>query len=407
MVYNYLSRLPLSARMTITEAQMLGTPTVLSRRRFVAAAALLPSAAPAADWDELAAKDAKQDWSTLIFDGKPPNSMVCDTTLRELPDKTWILFMLAGGTTEPSPENYTAVFRSHDGGRRWGPLETFDTGFPQSGKTIGQGPTELLIQGKRCSLYFATHSFHWKNDWRSWVMHSDDSCRTWSQAEPLPGRLADRTFIRAHAFTRDGRILLPFQHYVGPEQESGRPPLERALTNPRNGVLISGDGGRTWTEHGNIRITRDDNYFGWAEPAVAPLSDGRVGMIIRGDKLGGVLYYAESADGGRTWPEFAAKSSIPNPGSKATLYSLGPRTVAMLHNPDPRYRKPLSLWISFDEMNTWPYQRVLVKESADGPNGRLNYPDGFVSRDRRWLYFAYDDNRHRAVLYAARLPRVR
>ena len=75
---------------------------------------------------------------------------------------------------------------------------------------------------------------------------------------------------------------------------------------------------------------------------------------------------------------------------------------------DPaRLRLPLSLWISFDDMKTWPYQRVVVKESADGPNGRLNYPDGFVSRDRRWLYFAYDDNRHRAVLYAARLPSIR
>ena len=30
-------------------------------------------------------------------------------------------------------------------------------------------------------------------------------------------------------------------------------------------------------------------------------------------------------------------------------------------------------------MKTWPYQRVLQKESCDGPRGRMNYPDGFVS----------------------------
>jgi hypothetical protein len=40
----------------------------------------------------------------------------------------------------------------------------------------------------------------------------------------------------------------------------------------------------------------------------------------------------------------------------------------------------------------------------DGPQGRMNYPDGFVSEDRQWLHFAFDDNRHRAVHYSAKLP---
>jgi hypothetical protein len=47
---------------------------------------------------------------------------------------------------------------------------------------------------------------------------------------------------------------------------------------------------------------------------------------------------------------------------------------------------------------------VLVPESADGPKGHLNYPDGFVSADRQYLHFAYDDNRDMAVYYGAKLP---
>ena len=360
--------------------------------------------ARAADWASQAFKDAKHDRVVVPYDGVRPNSMVCDTTLRELPDGSWILLMLAGGDTEPSPENYIGVTRSRDRGKTWTPLEQLNVGFPRAGTTIGQGPTELLVRNGRCSLYFSTHSHHWRNDWRSWVIHSDDSCKSWSKPEPLPGRLANRTFIRSHIVTRDGRILLPFQHYVGPENEASKPPLERALTNPRNGVLMSADDGKTWTEHGNIRLTRDDRYFGWAEPSIVELSGNRVAMIIRGDGLGGVLCYAESTDGGRTWPEFAGKTGIPNPGSKATLYSLGNDTVALLHNPNPRRRSPLALWISFDGMKTWPYHRVLVRESSDGPGGRLNYPDGFVSHDRKWLHLAYDDNRHRAVSYRAKLP---
>ncbi len=78
--------------------------------------------------------------------------------------------------------------------------------------------------------------------------------------------------------------------------------------------------------------------------------------------------------------------------------------VALLHNPNPVHRSPLALWVSLDGMQTWPYRRVIVAQSADGPNGALNYPDGFVTADRRWLCFAFDDNRHRAVCVRARLP---
>jgi len=382
------------------------TANILRSADFELVAQPLPHA-ETIDWPMRAIEDGKHDKTDVPYDGLHPNSLVCDTTLRELPDKSWILFMLAGGEKEPSSENYTGVTRSADRGKTWTPLRQVDVGFPREGRTIAQGPTELMVLGKRCTLYFSTHSSDsWSHDWKSWVMHSNDLCNTWTKPEPLAGRLGDRTFIRNHTVTRDGRILLPFQHYIGPEAEASRDPQDRVLTNPRNGVLISSDGGKTWSEHGNIRLTVDDRYFGWAENNIVELSDNRIAMIIRADKLGGVLYYAESTDGGLTWPEFARKTDIPNPGSKATLYSLGGGAIGLLHNPNPAHRSPLSLWISFDDMKTWPYKRTLVPESSDGAKGRLNYPDGFVSRDRRWLHFAYDDNRHRAVYYGARLPRV-
>ncbi len=320
------------------------------------------------------------------------------------------MFILAGGEKEPAPENHIAITRSTDQGRTWTPLEPFDTGFPRSGTTIGQCPTELMVRDGRATLFFSTHSKHWNSDWRSWFMTSDDDCRTRSSPQPVPGRLKERTFVRNHIVTRDGRILLPFQHYIGSDDEASLPPLERKLANPRNGVLMSSDSGRTWTEHGNVRLSNNDRYFGWAENNIVELSDSHIAMLTRTDGQGD-LFYAESTDGGRTWPEFATKSDIPNPGSKATLYSLpgGPspgNTVALVHNPNPvrGQRTPLALWISFDGLKTWPYRRVLVAESADGPKGKLNYPDGFVSRDGEWLHFAFDDNRHRAVYYGAKLP---
>lgn len=380
---------------------------------FIISLALITLNARAADWQKQAAEDAAKDRSAVAYDGFTPNKLVCDTTLRALPDKTWALFMLAGDDFEPSPGNYTGITRSTDEGRTWSPLKMVDLGVPREGKTQGQGPTELMIYKGNATLFFSTHSQTWGRDWKSWMIHSSDSCKTWSKQEAVPGRLGNFSFMRNHIVTKDGRILVPFQHYNGPgpdvpppapEEKPWHKTLAHYVSNPRNGVLMSADGGKTWQECGDIRLTTDDRYHGWAENNIAELADGRIAMIIRGDRLGGVLYYAESKDGGKTWPEYAVKTDIPNPGSKATLYPLGGDTVAMLHNPNPKARSPLALWISFDGLKTWPYQRVLVPESTDGPKGKLNYPDGFVSEDKQWLHFAYDDNRHRAVVYSAKLP---
>ncbi|MFM7738694.1 MAG: sialidase family protein, partial [Planctomycetota bacterium] len=353
---------------------------------------------PNPEWTAQAAKDAKRDFTSIPFDGITPNKLACDTTLRELPDGSWVMVMLGGGDTEPRPENHVLLTRSHDKGKTWSAMQPLDFGFPREGDTIAMVPSELMVHAGRCTLFVATHDGTFAG-WKEWMSHSEDSCRTWSKPEPAPGRLHDRTFIRNHIVTRDGRILLPFQHYLDAP----------SCRNPRNGVLMSVDGGKTWTEHGNIRISNDDRYQGWAENNIVELGDGRIAMIIRADgythrELAGAYYYAESKDGGKTWPEFAVKSDIPNPGSKATLHPLGGDTVALLHNPNPNGCHPLALWISFDGMKTWPYQRVLVEHSSDGPGRSLNYPDGFVSKDKQWLHFAYDDNRHRAVHYSARLP---
>jgi predicted neuraminidase len=259
-------------------------------------------------------------------------------------------------------------------------------------------PTDLLIHKGRCTLFFGAHQGKHQGRWKCCYSHSDDSGHSWSPPIVLPKPLCDNTYIRDSIITRDGRIMLAFQHYLGC---TGRPG-DRPCIDPRNGVAISSDGGETWSVHGMIRTSDDDQYDNWAEPSLVELGDGTISMLIRAQQTG-VLLRADSKDGGLTWPERASRTDIPNPGSKFTLYSLGDDTVAILHNPSPKNRNPLSLWVSFDGMRTWSYRRTLL----DKPGARLAYPDGFVSKDKSYLHFAFDDTRRRAVYVGAKLPPLR
>ncbi len=350
---------------------------MLSRRHFLLAAALHPE------------NDAKHDRSALIYEGKSPNKLCCDTTLRRAPDGSWVMVMLGGGDKEPLPENDLFLSRSIDEGRTWGPMQPIDLGIKRRDPSRALVPTELMVYRNQCWLFFANHNGRFA-DWTAWYTISHDSCRTWSRPRPLPEKIHVSTFTRNHIVRRNGEIVIPFQHYVNPNG-----PID-----PRNGVMISRDKLRSFEVHGWVRLSQDDNYRGFAENSIVELAGGRMVMIIRADRLGGVLYQCESRDGGRSWST-PQPTDIPNPGSKATIYHLGGNAVAMLHNPNPKERNPLSLWVSFDGMKSWPYRRDLVTTP-----GRLNYPDGFLSKDRRYLHFAYDDNRYKAVYYGARLPKA-
>ncbi|MBU0607678.1 MAG: glycoside hydrolase [Armatimonadetes bacterium] len=338
-----------------------------------------------------------------LFEPPEPNQLVCDVTLREMPDGSWVFVMLGGGPTEPHPDNRVFLSQSLDVGATWTPLQQLDLGLGDEAQVV----SHLMILGDRATLFVQSHNGGF-GGWRAWMVHSDDLCHTWGPPEPMPGFLAERAFIRPQITTRPGRVLLPWQHYrhgdaAATDLKDGR--FFHIARDSRNGVLVSEDGGATWTIHGDIRLSDDPTYHAWAEPTIVELSDGRIAMLIRADGKG-CLYRADSTDGGLTWPEFAEPTDIPNPGSKATLLGLPDGRIALLHNPSIKGRLPLALWISDDDMQTWGHQQVLVEESLDGPNSGLglSYPDGFVSRDGRSIHFVFDDNRHRAVYVEVALP---
>lgn len=135
---------------------------------------------------------------------------------------------------------------------------------------------------------------------------------------------------------------MPFRHYVASDTQ---------LMDPRCGVIVSVDGGKSWTEHGNIRLGPVHRRFDWEESNLVELDGGRIVMLIRASGLVAMTCRAESTDGGETWSDTATLVRAPSLGT-ASLYSLGGSAVAMIHNPAGR----LALWISFDGLQSWPYQ---------------------------------------------------
>lgn len=352
-----------------------------------------PSVAPDEAWTAQAVADAKLDFTNTPYDGTATKQPAADANLRSLADGSWALLLAVGDEANPKSMRSSGLMRSADRGKTWLPLSPLETVVPREGNSVGVGPVELALSGDRSTLFFTTHAKNWPDHWRTWVASGDRGAATWQTPASLGGRLATRTFVRNPIITRDGRLMAPFQHYAATDTE---------LTDPRCGVIVSSDGGKTWTEHGNIRLAPVNRHFGWEESNLVELGGGRIVMLIRATGLMATTYRAESTDGGKTWPEVATLFRAPAPGS-LTLYSLGGEAVAMIHNPAGK----LALWVSFDGMKSWPYQRVLAKTSSVGPKEAMSHAHGFVSSDKAWLHFAFVDKEKRAVHYSAKLPALK
>jgi predicted neuraminidase len=131
-------------------------------------------------------------------------------------------------------------------------------------------------------------------------------------------------------------------------------------------------------------------------------------LLARSDGAG-VLLRSESADQGQTWSPWVS-SGLENPGSKFRLFRLRDGRILLLHNPQAKAtdasseawgvnRNPLALWVSEDDMQTWPHRRVI----ADFP-GILSYPDGEVDKEEQFVHFAFDYNRHDVIYWKVAIP---
>jgi len=294
---------------------------------------------------------------------------------------------MTGGDHEPRKENYIAMCRSKDRGVTWSKPETVLRYDDQACLL-----SEVIVHGQEIQIMAVTHLGFFE-DWRNFVLTSRDNGYTWDEPTPFTP-MPRRTFLRNLYISSWNEWFLPFQTYDIVFDALASPLRDGSHKQARNGVLISGDEGKTWAKSNSIGPTS-----GWAENNVVELSDGRLVMFIRADGVG-CLMRSYSADRGRIWSPLE-RTDIPNPGSKFRLHRLSTGRIVLIHNPNPKAgaRNPLALWASDDDMKTWAYKRVLT----DFP-GKLQYPDGFVDEEEGYVHFAFDYNRHALIYVGAKLP---
>ncbi len=326
------------------------------------------------------------------------NTLSCEPFVRRTANGELLCICQCDGVCEPEEANRVYVFHSLDNGETWSKREKI---YPEDGQAVYC--TELSVFGDEITAYLTVHSGKFF-DWKCVMMKSYDNGYTWENAG-APPYFPNYTFVRSAITIDNGNILIPYQTYPMDEAEFNR--LKTAVPGKmmievanvaycESGVLISEDGGKTYTRHTACQMSNEDCWK-WLEPTIAQMSDGRIVMLMRKDESGW-LWRSESTDGGRTWSE-AWRTDIPNPSNKPKLIPLDNNRVALIHTPNcvigvptnENDRYPLELWISDDDMNTWKSKTKL----SDFP-GAYSYTDGFYEDGH--IRFTIEHNRH-TILY--------
>ena len=295
--------------------------------------------------------------------------------------------------------------RSTDGGHTWSEPTTIALG---TGVNHGFGDCALAWSNDENGLIagFVGGPGLWNstpsNPIRSYISRSYDNGQTWTEPEDITHFIfgddciyPSQTTWRASFFgsgnglrTSTGRIM-----FVAAIRETTAQSLN-------NYAVYSDDNGQTWHVSGRASVGGD-------EAKVTELEDGRILMSIR---HGGNRWYNISEDGGETWqPTTSTWSDITAPACNGdmiryTSINSGDDRNRLLHSvPYGSSRANVSVYVSYDEGETWPVRKCIVPYSSaysslcilpDGtiglyveeePNGTSGYSTVFYNFSLDWL----------------------
>jgi predicted neuraminidase len=199
------------------------------------------------------------------------------------------------------------------------------------------------------------------DDWETWVQHSADSGRTWTDAaELVAGDKGGRGPVRNQP------VILSDGSWIAPASAE-RNKVWNAFTDR------SVDGGKTWEASDTLKLDRTIiTGEGVIQPALWESKPGRVHMLLRSSS--GNICRSDSEDYGKTWgPVY--ETELPNNNSGIDVAQISGDTITVIFNPVNKnwgVRYPITVAVSGDNGKTWPLQFDIEKGREES---ELSYPD--------------------------------
>ena len=331
--------------------------------------------------------------------------------LRRLPDGSLCCAFFTGGRGDGDLRNVVAAIRSADDGETWSGPEVLVSRSDQA----AWAPS-MFVHGEQAHIFWFTSRDRSRYRKANHILSTGADGRNFDQDRTLAAPwISERGVdVRHGTLLRDGRALLPISWL---EPLGGFDPDTWVAPRPSRryanfgwggiaqnnlycvGVMEPNEDFTAFTPHGRIcRETPGDELpsVPFFEPAIAELSAGRLALLLRAD-MTNRLWRADSLDGGRTW-SVPVMTDIPNPGSKPRVINLPDGRIVLFHNPNEKdyddeaahphkYRTPLEMWVSDDDLRTWGVKRTLV-----GAPQLAQYPDGFFDQRSGRIYLVWEDD---------------
>ncbi len=247
--------------------------------------------------------------------------------------------------------------RSIDGGYTWSDMITIAEGNSAAGITYGD-PAAVVDRntGRIICIYSGDRGF-WESTKTNragfYVSVSDDNGITWSAPRNITDQIYQPSWYGAFAASgsgvqlKSGRICFVANAHMSsvPDQ------------SVNEYMIYSDDGGETWqTSTSNAAAGVRGN-----ESKIVELSDGTLLMSIRNYE-GGSRRFSKSTDQGMTWSA-PYTTDLPDPSCNGDIIrfpSTDGRTRLLHSIPASNIRENVSVFISYDEGETWPVSKQLI-----------------------------------------------
>jgi predicted neuraminidase len=314
-----------------------------------------------------------------VFGPELPDAYKHPVCLTELANGDLYL-VYYGGSGEYGDDTWVRGARLVKGTSKWtAPVVIADAPFRGEGNgVVWQAPDGLVWL-----FYVNRYGPTWTNS-RIKFKISRDGAKTWSDSDILS--FDEGAMVRAHPIVlNNGDYLLPVYKETGNNPEFVGPDTASFfLRKPKNS--------NAWIPTNFVYSWR-----GNLQPSVVQLNDWHlVAYSRRGGGYGkndnGRLVHSQSCDGGYTW-SYGVDSEFPNPNSATDFIKLQNGHLLLVYNDNPNdTRMPLTVAISTDGDQTYPYRRNIVNQ----PKDTAAYPTAIQTLDGK-IHIVYTSSKRTIV----------